>query len=699
MQSEFVLVRRGPGFADLGFLRRFTGGDEPDVSLWQKICDISAPDLQIESRKFERADFTLFDSPPTTCSTCSSVEKQTKRAALARWEAQRKRNEQGAQRSAAMLQAKYGKPKVTVGTQTKLCWVNQIVEADQAGDLRSCLANVFLERVLDNATKKSPRYNDEFYELAALLYLTSRKAYRVLRQVLVLPAPSSLYNKYQSKFHETAARLLDLSQAYETLDKMRERIANMRAAGQQVNANFTLSIDAFCFRTFCGTVLGVPGSFTRDKDEGDETLTAKEGDMKFSHGFLFLLVPHDYRLPVTVLHLAASETGSYNAEIGSKAHELRLAAKRKGLHIWFKATDGDPGLSNEHTEFYVRNIAGKTSCFQSLTANLNTWICAEEDAWIPISDPLHVLKNLRAKLIKHPIVLFPSSPPTSFEQMRTILKLGAALDDFSQIGKMRDGYVLSLFTFDNVVKLLEAGQYVSGVFLFPFACWVAVIFSEKIDLGLRLFLVELAFQIVNCWFTELPRLNAEGIHCRGSKGSRVTFCDGQYTRRILNTLAAFGLALQFSSNNIRLDCLGTHLVENSIGIARATSSDPRYERIIQTYVHAEVRKEIAAKWGIVLYVQGRINDGGCKIDPDYERDDGVNVISKPKEWRVDVLLEFFRGICNTETAPALTTELGTFISELQSLVPALDTHEYNTNTAANSGIMARLISLPAETRV
>ena len=117
------------------------------------------------------------------------------------------------------------------------------------------------------------------------------------------------------------------------------------------------------------------------------------------------------------------------------------------------------------------------------------------------------------------------------------------------------------------------------------------------------------------------------------------------------------------------------MVENSIGIARATSSDPRYERIIQTYVHAEVRKEIAAKWGIVLYVQGRINDGGCKIDPDYERDDGVNVISKPKEWRVDVLLEFFRGICNTETAPALTTELGTFTSELQSLVPALDTHE------------------------
>ena len=201
MMSEFVLVHHGTGFANLGFHRRFTGGDEPDVSLWQTICGISSPDLQIKSRKFERTSSTVFDSPPTTCSPCSGVEKQTTRAALARREAKPKRGEQGAKRSAAMLQAKYGKPKVTVGTQTKLCWVNQIVEADQAGDLRSCLANVFLERVLDNATKKSPRYNDEFYELAALLYLTSREAYRVLRQVLVLPAPSSLYNKYQSKFH------------------------------------------------------------------------------------------------------------------------------------------------------------------------------------------------------------------------------------------------------------------------------------------------------------------------------------------------------------------------------------------------------------------------------------------------------------------------------------------------------------------
>ena len=84
-------------------------------------------------------------------------------------------------------------------------------------------------------------------------------------------------------------------------------------------------------------------------------------------------------------------------------------------------------------------------------------------------------------------------------------------------------------------------------------------------------------------------------------------------------LYLFGVALTLGAENIRMDALGTHLVENAIGLARAASSDPRYERIIQTYARAEVKKEIAADLGVTLHVQGRVNHGGCKVDPDYQR--------------------------------------------------------------------------------
>ena len=116
---------------------------------------------------------------------------------------------------------------------------------------------------------------------------------------------------------------------------------------------------------------------------------------------------------------------------------MREVGKNEGLRIWFEATDGDPCLSNEHKEFQVRRIAGGTYHFQSLTTNLNSCVCLNEDG-LDIH-PLHFLKNLRARLIKHPIVLFPSLPLTSLERTREILKVGAASNDSSQIGIMRDG--------------------------------------------------------------------------------------------------------------------------------------------------------------------------------------------------------------------------------------------------------------------
>lgn len=55
-------------------------------------------------------------------------------------------------------------------------------------------------------------------------------------------------------------------------------------------------------------------------------------------------------------------------------------------------------------------------------------------------------------------------------------------------------------------------------------------------------------------------------------------------------MVAFGIALMFGDERLRLDALGTHLVENNIGIARQTSFDPIWERILTTYCHAEMRK-------------------------------------------------------------------------------------------------------------
>ena len=114
-------------------------------------------------------------------------------------------------------------------------------------------------------------------------------------------------------------------------------------------------------------------------------------------------------------------------------------------------------------------------------------------------------------------------------------------------------------------------------------------------------------------------------------------------------------------------------------------------RIIQTYTHAEVKKEIAARLGICLHVQGRVNHGGCKVDPDYQCV-GRPLKSKPNGWRVDSILELLRGLCQPETAKFVSEQRDEFMFELEQLIPILDEHEYNINRAANCGIMARIIS-------
>ena len=165
-------------------------------------------------------------------------------------------------------------------------------------------------------------------------------------------------------------------------------------------------------------------------------------------------------------------------------------------------------------------------------------------------------------------------------------------------------------------------------------------------------------------------------------------------KRMLNTLVAFGVSLTFGCDNIRMDSLGTHLVENAIGIARATSSDPRFERIVSTYTRAELRKEIAARHHLTIHVPGRINAGGCKVDPDHTAKQSL--IQKPKSWRVDRMIEVVRGLCCEETAAALTDDVDDFITTMSEIAKCLDHHVYSVNEAANSTIMARLISFKRE---
>lgn len=559
---------------------------------------------------------------------------------------------------------------------------------------KASLGIQFLDQCWDNMRRLRPCYTDNMYKMAMLLYFTSAKAYKILRQIVVLPAVSSLYRNFHTELQETRMILTDPGCINDSIAKIKSCYDKLRANGVRVNNQFTLAVDAFAFRSFSGNPFPCSqGACTTEA----RTVSVRDGRVAYRNGFLFLLIAHDYRIPTKVVHLACASTGSYTSEIGQITESIIKAANGKDLRVICRATDGDPGVSSEHQKFYQEHIAGRSACFRDLLTDVHQWLVGHPSSWIPISDPLHIFKNIRARILKHRIRIYPWAPSVDIEKMRTSLKLGAVLEDRSQLGKMRDCYVLSLFTFANVVKLLKKKQYVNACILFPFSCWIAVIYGERINLGFRIFLVELAFQVLSDWFSLYDELEEQEVARKYTKDcSDVVFTEPQYVKRMLNTLVTFGVVLFFGADNIRLDALGTHLVENAIGIARSTSHDPRYECILATYVHNELRKRFADDLGITIHIPGRVNSGGCKVDPDHQCKS--EPLSKPKGWRVDTILQLLRGLTNEEVAPALKDEALLFQSQLSEIAEQLDTHQYSVNEAANSTIMARLIKFASESR-
>lgn len=629
-----------------------------------------------------------------------------------RWEKAKARAAENRERSMRLHKAKEEKKakKQDLGTQTQL--------PPYSGEMaNSCgswlvegppsLTDTILQECAKNLTKERPSYSNLTYEVAMIFYLTSAKLYKLIRKVFVFPSVSSLYRAYSEQLRTNKERLTDLSKISLSLCQVREGVAALNPLQKTVDCQFTLAVDAFSFQSFIAPVAKVSDGNEQGRIKESQTLddvpderkekdrTIPQSQVELRYGFIMMLIPLDYRLPAKIVHLATSPAGSYSKDIGLIVDQVRQACNAAGLRVWFKATDGDPGVSQEHEAFYEHHVCGRDGRFASLVDKTHTWLRSDNSSYIPIADPLHVLKNIRSRLITYPIQLYPNSRTSEISEMREILKIGPALSDESQIGKMRDSYVTQLFTFENVQRLLRKGQYVHGFLILPFACWTTILFCPRISLKLRLFLVELAYHIIRQWMEQFPQLNKAGVMSRGSTShNAITFSDRHHARRMLNTLTAFGVALSFGRENLRMDSLGTHLVENSIGLARAVSNgDARYERVLTAYAHADLRKELSANMGIRLHVPGRINDGGCKLDPTLELSKAAKatLVKKPKAWRVDDLIRLAQAACCTDTGAAMKKDVDQFASELNDLASVLDVRHYHIGSVANSCIMARLI--------
>ena len=65
----------------------------------------------------------------------------------------------------------------------------------------------------------------------------------------------------------------------------------------------------------------------------------------YNNGFIFLLAPIDYRLPVKIIHIEKHSNGNYNSNIDDIASNIVKVLRKNGLRTYLKWTDGDHFLS------------------------------------------------------------------------------------------------------------------------------------------------------------------------------------------------------------------------------------------------------------------------------------------------------------------------------------------------------------------
>lgn len=415
---------------------------------------------------------------------------------------------------------------------------------------RLCLSLIW--SFLENCFVIKRSYNEETYDISQLVYLTSAKTYNLIREFLPLPSFQKLYLKFGKELICEKNNIEDITKLSDII--MKYKIDNHILFDELQNNNLavTLAIDAFAFRSFSTTALTSYSNPISDQNESTV----------YNNGFLFMMIPIDFRYPPLDVHIEKESSGSYNDNIDKIAKHIKISLICNGFNVWFKATDGDRYPSQEHKDFLNKYISGKSGEFLKLVYEIFNELVDDITLTIPIGDPLHLYKSLRSRYQTHPIKLFSDSNlSTNFEETDLILDIGQALSDVSHLGKMRDCYCLKFFTLENVIKLFKNGKIMDAIFILPIACWIVSIYSTTIDLSFRLFFVELSFQIFSMFFENFTDLKKKKVFQRKQEDSiYVTIHEEQYIIRILNTLVATAITLIFS-DFVRTDGLGTHLVD------------------------------------------------------------------------------------------------------------------------------------------
>jgi hypothetical protein len=423
--------------------------------------------------------------------------------------------------------------------------------------------------------KHAREFSDSLYELSFVLQRISPKAFRVLRQILPFPSPSSIQNRWGPEKNRIKTCLTNLDEACHLMVEYRERLH--------------ISCEIPC-------VLGA--------DATSMTATGLQMRTNSAHVFTFLILPFRHDQADLLVYSIPHPTGKFDAAVLQMRDALHDMMTRNGFSCHFDATDGDAGVQPIHQKMF------KLYEHFTIDHDLGTIVdCLTESGplihW-PITDLLHLMKNARTRIILGSLAFSATSKVITADSLNATLGIGRPLSAKKPLDLIKDELALELFTLNNLLRLVDVPDIAGAYFMMPFVCLNLAVRNTKLGDATRLCLIQIAFLLFFRMAQNFPQTGkAYGIYSSSREHTdRKTLWSKNMCTRGCNLCIGLNWAIRTHPEFLALGRIGSHSLESHFGMTRSVlRGETRWLRFLSAEVDAILIQRLLVKLDMRSYIR------------------------------------------------------------------------------------------------
>ena len=467
-----------------------------------------------------------------------------------------------------------------------------------------------------------------------------------------LPSWQTLQARTEPSFKFNANRLQNLSAIPDVVARFRqqEEIGDERIYG-------FLAVEAVSFhRELIVTKNGVvEGTLSNETIEMEkiaelqesfaefENFCKEQRDVVISDAFVFQFQPINASLRSFIVHIKPSSQGKATERTIEIFRAIDRDLEALNVICLGYAMDGDTTYSKLHKSFYETYSGYVTG--DPLFYNFSL----VSETRLIISDPLHVLKRARYRLLSSAthVGLTSSSSIISIDVLSEILTLPSKVFSEQKFTKMHDDLPVSLFSLGSLIEIYEKQPCYAAYFL-PFCLLNAAISEKDLSLEERINFLELSFYYMLAYVEEASTVPIKLPDRKSATSRAVRLFPSSLAKEHCNTVVSILAVLYGHNGTINMNRLGTNPLEHTFGLIRMRSRYRHtYQNMLRTVNTTMLWKSLVSFLGVGSKVSGRRTYYGQTVEVRLRM--SPNVLSmNPRDLAIAHHMEFGLPISSLE---------------------------------------------------